>query len=403
MRKSLLVYDMHHTLLVIIGLCVASIAYAQPYVSQRYTTRWTSNVRYAEARTYAGGIDTLRMDIAEPTNDGNALRPMIVWIHGGGFAQGSRADMRAVCERWAARGYVAVTMSYRLGFYGPWPLDPPFAFDTSETIRACFRGIQDVRTGLRFLVANAQSYSIDTSRIVIGGASAGAIIALHCAALDPTDQRPTALGAIADVQRAFDRFPRPDLGSMEGYAYLATPLPRLRAVVNIFGGLFDPRLLDGSALVPIYSYHQRGDPVVPCNINKCYWGVPFDVAANYPRTYGSCALDAEYRRRGASTSMVETWIYEGAEHALHNENAIDLAAAVFCAQHIAQPTSVVDAVVDEEHYVDVFNLNGARIATGVLRDVASCLHDGVYAVQSQSSRRVIVAVWNGHAVVARPR
>lgn len=404
--ETLLVYNMLHTLLVIIGLCAGSMAMAQPFVAQRYATRWTSNVRYAEARNFRGGVDTLRMDIAEPVNDGASQRPMIMWIHGGGFAQGSRADMRAVCERWAARGYVAVTISYRLGFYSPWPVDPPFAYDTAEVIRACFRGIQDVRTGLKFLVTQAQQYRIDTSRVVIGGASAGAMLALQCAVVDDSDPLPPALGAIGDVQRAFDRFPRPSLGSLDGHAYLATPLPRLRAVINIFGGLFDLRLLNGRAFVPTYSYHQRNDPVVPCGINKCYWGLPFDVAANYPRTYGSCALQAELIRRDYPSTWYETWIHEGGEHAIHNELAVDLAASIFCARQISEPTSVVDADVapsQPNEHVAIYNLTGACVTEGPLHSAAAVLPDGMYAVQSFSRRRVIIAVQCGIVYTAQSR
>lgn len=405
--ESLLVYNMLHTLLVIIGLCLGGMAMAQPFVAQRYATRWTSKVRYAEATNYRGGTDTLRMDIAEPVDDGTSQRPMIVWIHGGGFIQGSRADMRAVCERWAARGYVAVTISYRLGFYSPWPVDPPFAYDTAEVMRACFRGIQDVRTGLKFLVTRAQRYRIDTSRVIVGGASAGAILALHCAALDASDPLPPVLGAIGDVQRAFDRFPRPSLGSIDGHSYASTQLPRLRAVVNIFGGLFDLRLLNGNAFVPTYSYHQRNDPVVPCGINKCFWGLPLDIAANYPRTYGGCALQAEIIRRDYPSAWHETWIYEGGEHAIHDELAVDLAAAIFCAKQIATPTSVDDidiapsSLLDE--HMDVYSLTGTCVAQGHLRSAAGSLPDGTYAVQSFSRRRVIIAVRSGNVYTAQSR
>ncbi len=397
---------MIHTLLVIIGLCSVSMAMAQPHVTQRYATRWTSNVRYAEATTFRGGTDTLRMDIAEPVGDGATSRPMIVWIHGGGFIQGSRADMRAVCERWAARGYVAVTISYRLGLHGPWPLDAPFAYDTAEVIRACYRGIQDVRTGLKFLVTKAQQFRIDTARIVIGGASAGAFLAMHCAVLDSTDSVPPAVGKIDDVQRALERFPRPSLGSIEGTSYATVALPRLRAVVNIFGGLFDLRLLNGSAFVPTYNYHQRNDPVVPCGVEKCYWGVPLAVGANYPRTYGSCALQADLIQRDYPPTWYETWIYDGAEHAIHNEAAVDQAAAVFCARHITTTTSVDEADGTDAGLLDevatLFDLDGTHVASGMLGIIAPSLHDGVYAVKSASRRSMCIVV-NGTLSIAKQR
>lgn len=397
---------MLNTLIVIIGLCTAGMAMAQPYVAQRYATRWTSNVRYSEATTFRGGTDTLRMDIAEPVGDGTSSRPMIVWIHGGGFIQGSRADMRVVCERWAARGYVAVTISYRLGLHGPWPLDAPFAYDTAEVIRACYRGIQDVRTGLKFLVTKAQQFRIDTARIVIGGASAGAFIALHCGVLDSTDSVLPAIGKIDDVQRAQERFPRPSLGSIEGSSFPTVALPRLRAVVNIFGGLFDLRLLNGNAFVPTYSYHQRNDPVVACGNEKGFWGIPLTIKENYPRIYGSCALQDDFIRRDYPPAWYETWIYEGSEHAIHNEAAVDQAAAVFCARQISTTTSVDEAgstdagLLDE--VVSLFDLNGTQVASGRLGIMAHSLRDGVYAVET-SSRRIVCIVVNGSLSIATGR
>lgn len=394
---------MRYIFIVIISLCAGIVSMAQPFVVQQYATRWTSSIRYLEATNFRGGTDTLRMDIAEPVNDGASSRPMIVWIHGGGFIQGSRADMRAVCERWAARGYVAVTISYRLGLHGPWPLDAPFAYDTAEVIRACYRGIQDVRTGLKFLVTRAQQFRIDTSRIVIGGASAGAFLALHCAVLDSTDSVPPAVGKIDDVQRALERFPRPSLGSIEGSSYPTVALPRLRAVVNIFGGLFDVRLLNGNAFVPTYSYHQRNDPVVPCGIERGYWGIPLAIAVNYPRIYGSCALQDDLQQRDFPPTSYETWIYDGAEHAVHNEAAVDQAAAVFCARQITTTTSVDEAsdayagLLDEA--VVLFDLNGTHVVSGNLGILVPSLRDGVYAVETPS-RRIMCIVVNGTLSVA---
>lgn len=378
------------TLLILGNIAV----FAQPYVAVRYAVTQDADVRYATARRFSGNEDTLAMNVWYPLNDNATARPLVVWVHGGGFTGGSRNEMNARCELWAKRGYVAATVSYRLGFYGPPPLDPPFSYDTAEVIRACYRAVQDSRTALKYLVINAARYKIDTSRVVVGGTSAGAITALHVAFVDPSDVLPVALDSIADVVRGFDRIKRPSLGSLSGASYLNTPLPSIKAVVNIFGALTDLQLLNGSAFVPVYSYHQRADPVVPCSRAKGLWGLPFDVSANYNYLYGSCALTSEFTSRGIAASQFETWIYEGANHAIHDELRVDSAAALFCSRMIQAPVSVSEdntTTTLTEPFV-VIDTRGRIVYSAATIAELSLLANGVYACYSGSAQLVICVV-----------
>ncbi len=364
---------------------------AQPYVDVRYTAVSENDIIYTTAPAFNGRIDTLRMNVYYPADDGASSRPLVLWVHGGGFTGGNRAEMNARCNRWAERGYVAVTISYRLGFYGPFAFDPPFAYDSSEVLRALYRGVQDFRSALKYLVANASRYNIDTSRIVVGGTSAGAIISLHASFVDDTDTRSTSLGNISPVVRGFDQFPRPDIGSLHGQSYPGTPLPTIRAVVNIFGALTNIDLLQGAPFVPTYSYHQRADPVVPCAINKGLWGLPFNVSANYAQLIGSCALTAEFEKRGIPTNQYQSWIYEGAGHAQHDERRIDSASAVFCARMIQKSVSVAqdNNDIDDKGPWLVFDLHGAVVGqVQTLRDIFP-FADGVYAAVSLNHRALL--------------
>lgn len=368
-----------------LALLVASIsAVGQQYVSRQFTVASEMDVPYTVAPAFNGRMDTMKMNVWFPADDDAVSRPLAVWVHGGGFTAGNRAEMNAVCERWASRGYVAVTISYRLGFYGPWPFDPPFAYDTAEVVRACYRGLQDLRSALAYLSSNAKRYRLDTSRTILGGASAGAIITLHGAFVDASDGRPPAIGQLSPVTRALDQFPRPDLGSVNGWQSSNTPLPRIRAIVNIFGGLLNTQLLNGAAFVPTYSYHQKGDPVVACGSAKGLWGLPFDVSANYPRIHGSCTLTEEFTKRNMDPRLFETWIYNGSEHAIHDEKRVDSLAAVFCARQIQSPVSVSETnQQDEEYrYHTIYDLRGsARSITAIsLSEVR--LPDGIYVAVS---------------------
>jgi arylsulfatase A len=106
--------------------------------------------------TYATyGNRTLEMDIYRPKESWGQL-PAVVCIHGGGWANGSRANHRKVAQALAARGYVAATISYRLSGESPFPSQ-----------------INDCKATVRFLRANAKQFGIDSENIGAIGLSAG--------------------------------------------------------------------------------------------------------------------------------------------------------------------------------------------------------------------------------------
>lgn len=374
--------------------------FAQSLVEPTFKVRSVKDVFYGTAVRYDGGIDSLRMNIFVPTNDNAAKRPLVVWIHGGGFFQGNRADFNSLAETWAKRGYTAVTISYRLGIHGSL-LDPPFAYDDAEAIRACYRGIQDVRGGLRYLVKNAGEYGIDTSRCIIGGASAGSIIALHTAYFDAQDQIPPPAGKISDVVRLVGTFPRPALGSPDGDLHNDVPTPSIKVVLNIFGALFDLKYLAGASFIPLFSYHQIDDPVVPCAVNRAYHGLSV-FSANYPYVSGTCAIEQELSKMGVAASDHGVIIYQGAAHEVHDPNGVDRAAAVFAAPRMLATTSVEgeETLPTLGEGWALYSIDGRLTANNVDIAQISRFADGVY-VASTTTQRHILIVSNGRVAVGR--
>jgi acetyl esterase/lipase len=123
-------------------------------------------------------------------------RPALVMVHGGGYSEGSSADLVEVARSWAARGYVVAAPNYRLdprGGCGPFPsLD----LDADERIaeqqrceEAATTAQHDIQAAIRWLRANAPLLGIDPDRIAVMGFSAGAHTAVHVAkgAADPGD------------------------------------------------------------------------------------------------------------------------------------------------------------------------------------------------------------------------
>lgn len=101
----------------------------------------------------------LMMDVARPKGPGPF--PAVLAIHGGGFSAGERGSYLPDILRLAQHGYVAATVDYRLAPRNQFPA-----------------ALQDVKSAVRFLRANAQRFTIDPERMAAIGESAGAHLAL---------------------------------------------------------------------------------------------------------------------------------------------------------------------------------------------------------------------------------
>lgn len=101
----------------------------------------------------------LQLDLARPES-GEGPFPAVLCIHGGGFRAGTREGYDDLVKRLAARGYVAVTVTYRLA--------PAYQFPAA---------IYDCKAAVRWLRANAAAYHIDPERIGVTGGSAGGHLA----------------------------------------------------------------------------------------------------------------------------------------------------------------------------------------------------------------------------------
>lgn len=154
----------------------------------------TSDVFYKQPLDYAGNPVDLTLDVYEPTGDTETERPLFIWIHGGSFAYGDKADPMDVdiATRLAKRGFVVASINYRLR---PLPVCACNFLDNPEALSAIGQAYMDGTSAVTFLRAHAADYGIDTDRIIIGGASAGAVTALNVAYFP---QRWKGQGAVGD-------------------------------------------------------------------------------------------------------------------------------------------------------------------------------------------------------------
>jgi len=125
---------------------------------------------------------TLLLDLYEPSGDTAPMRPAIVWIHGGGFYKGAKTDpnMVVLADRFARRGYVTVSINYRLAARDT--VDPSLpTYSRAALAQAVTNATEDARAAVRWLRGNSARFRIDKQRIAIGGGSAGAFTSLRMA------------------------------------------------------------------------------------------------------------------------------------------------------------------------------------------------------------------------------
>jgi len=104
--------------------------------------------------TVQGAPFDLLLDLVVPA--GSGPWPLVVWVHGGGWANGSRLPIPGAVTRLLPRGYAVASIDYRLSGQAVWPAQ-----------------IQDCKAAIRFLRANAGTYGLDPNRIGVMGSSAG--------------------------------------------------------------------------------------------------------------------------------------------------------------------------------------------------------------------------------------
>jgi para-nitrobenzyl esterase len=131
--------------------------------------------RFTHGAIPATGEDCLNLNVYTPSlADGD--RPVMVWLHGGGFAIGhAGASLYHGSRLAAAADAVVVTVNYRLGSLG-WLFHPALAGDAAAP--AGNWGLLDQIAALEWVRENIAAFGGDPSRVAVAGQSAGALCAI---------------------------------------------------------------------------------------------------------------------------------------------------------------------------------------------------------------------------------
>ena len=266
-------------------VCIAFVAAAQ----ERYQGVWFDEIS-TETATYATKDgENLDLDIYLPQGDSETERPMVIFVHGGGFSGGTRNGQMIVdfCTQVASRGYVVASISYRLtrkGKPGGFGCECP-ANEKLNTINAAVEDLQDATF---FLIENREQFGIDPQKIILAGSSAGAETALVAAYQPP-------------------------------YCYgLESGPVSFAGVIGMAGAIVDTAAVYDGAAVPSLLFHGTDDNLVPYATAPHHYCA--EEAPGYLVLHGSYTIAQKLDKLG-----VPYWLHTscGAAHEIANKPMTD--------------------------------------------------------------------------------
>ena len=205
-----------------------------------------------ESRVTLTYADTLELDLFLPA--GEELRPLLIYVHGGGFAGGERdhPDHIAFCKRMTERGWAAATISYHLTMKGK-----SFSCDqqVSNKIYTLLESARNINQSVAYLHEQASKFRLDMSKVVIAGSSAGAEAILHAA------YWPSSRDKILD----------------KDFQYAG--------VISMAGALLDQRWINAESAIPTALFHGTCDRLVPYGQAPHHYCQPTDPG--YMMLFGS--------------------------------------------------------------------------------------------------------------------
>ncbi len=400
---------MKRTLLSIVPVLLIANSFAQvDCAGGRYYTPIfsnidsTMNIVYGNAEFTAGNFQDLKMDMWYPAGDAVQYRPVVVLAHGGSFIGGTKADpgMASHCRWLASMGYVAVTIDYRLAN----PIEIILSSDVESTyVNIVYKAVHDQMAAVRYLrksvAVDGNPYQVNPDLVIVGGFSAGSIMALHLAYMDqPSELHP-------DIVQADDGG---FYGASGNPGYPVNP----QAVLNYCGALADTIYMNAGD-VPVMSIHGYQDGTVPYGTAMANPGIPVMVVS------GSGSIHKRALNVGVDNPLKTYWNADHCEFWQTPQQsdttyqfAADFLYDQLCIQHLytqqypnsvfftAYPNPTTEQMVidipgnDTEWNFSVTNMVGQEVKTGIIPkgqkvynlDVVG-LETGMYVVNIHSGVR----------------
>ena len=272
----------------------------------------------------------LLLDFYQPATDTLNKRPAFLFIHGGAFYFGDKENalQERITKNLVEKGFVLFSMNYRLG-------DGLLGFGKTE--RTIFRGVQDARAALRYIIEHSKQFGIDPHQIYIGGSSAGAIISLATAFMDEDE-----------IYHSANNKPlRKKMGNLDCVGNDYKHDCHIAGVVSLWGAVSDLSIIDKrDSDIPVLLIHGTSDQIVPDTA-----GLPFQarienktynrMATNW-QLYGSYSIYNHMKKLGMQVTYVPLFGYGHEPQVSHdgtynsNMDIINEEMDKFLYQHVSE-------------------------------------------------------------------
>ncbi len=224
-------------------------AYAQRYLSEVFVNLDSTIAGiYGTAVNYQSVNQDLLFDFYAPANDTLNERPLIIYIHGGGFNTGTRTlfSVQNICRTMARKGYAVANIDYRL--------DPNFQlYNSSDDRRAMTDAMHDAKQAIRYFKANYLTYGIDTNKVFIGGESAGAITAM--------------MASYVDKQSEMSTYPMANPNDPVGSSANSNISNKVLAGLCLCGMILDTTALEAATDPGLLWIHGTNDDYIPISLS----------------------------------------------------------------------------------------------------------------------------------------
>jgi acetyl esterase/lipase len=144
-----------------------------------YTGMCLSTECYSEMEDFSGTTRSYELDIIIREKDNRKNKPVVLFIHGGGFIEPSdkrQSYISTIARDLTKEGYAVVSPDYPV-FH-----DKAMCDAAGGEVAAYARAGKAIHLAYRYLTANAQRLGLDTSRVAIIGGSAGGMTAFYAIA-----------------------------------------------------------------------------------------------------------------------------------------------------------------------------------------------------------------------------
>lgn len=291
-----------------------SISVAGPY----YYGKTNANPPYKQA-TYAGETEC-KLTSACKTNDTSDLKmmayfpakhaynimplPALVFAHSGGFSDCSSYNIKDVdklCRYFALRGFVTFNIEYRRGRIK----DSATKYTSVQQMIAMYKGCQDIRGAIRSIIKFQRNhvalnlpFQIDTNKIFVGGASAGAVMSLNVGYYRNQQMIDTAFPTMAGYSKM-----KEVLGPINANFYYGDTTinlkGKIKGILSLWGGVplpltYEKKQSEFFASIesvdnpPMIGFHGAGDVVFPISgvaKQRVYFSPPED--SNRVKSYNT--------------------------------------------------------------------------------------------------------------------